>query len=121
MEREHDAWQSRLPGEWQMHVCWPVRMESHHDDGVPASKWRGYDAQGLLCYYRHHFSQWDYSFDEDDEPCMRMLRNEDFEAWRCLDGNWLRRVQTVDGPGRCEGRAHDSGFEVVSPQLIPRL
>ncbi|WP_428422172.1 hypothetical protein [Methylibium sp.] len=121
MERDHDSWQARLPAELQAHVFWPVRVESHHDDGVPASKWRGYDALGQLCYYRHHYAQWDYSFDDEDEPCMRMLRSESFEAWRCLNGQWLRRVQAVEGPGQCGSGAHDGGFEVVPPQQIPRL
>ncbi len=121
MERDHDSWQARLPAELQAHVFWPVRVESHHDDSVPASKWRGYDALGQLCYYRHHYAQWDYSFDDEDEPCMRMLRSESFEAWRCLNGQWLRRVQAVEGPGRCGGGARDGGFEVVPPQQIPRL
>ncbi|GAA0747195.1 hypothetical protein LRH25_23620 [Ideonella azotifigens] len=121
MEREPQSWQARLPAELQAQVCWPVRIESHHDDGVPASKWRGYDALGLLCYYRHHFSQWDYSFDDEDQPCMRMLRAEDFEAWRCLNGQWLRTVEVIEGEGSCGGRAHHSGFEIVPPQHIPRL
>jgi len=121
MDRPSDSWQARLPAELQPHVIWPVRQESHHDDSVPASKWRGYDALGQLCWYRHHFSQWDYAFDDDDEPCMRMLRSETFEAWRCLDGRWLRRVQGLQGPGRCEGDEHDSGFEVVNAQQVPRL
>ena len=87
----------------------------------PASKWRGYDAQGLLCYYRHHFAQWDYSFDDEDEPCMRMLRSESFEAWRCLDGQWLRRVQSHEASGPGQGAMHDSGFERVPAQQVPRL
>lgn len=121
MERHDDTWQARLPAELHAHVHWPVRVESHHDDGVPASKWRGYDVLGNLCWYRHHFAQWDFSFDDEDEPCMRLLRSEDFEAWRCLDGQWLRRVLTVDGEGSCGSRSRDSGFEVVPAQLVPRL
>lgn len=121
MDREHQSWQARLPAELQSRVIWPIAVESHHDDSVPASKWRGYDAHGLLCWYRHHFSQWDFSFDDEDEPCMRLLRSEDFEAWRCLTGHWLRRVQGVAGPGRCEGQAQDSGFEVVPAQQVSRL
>lgn len=124
MERDTDHWQARLPENLERHVVWPVRIESHHDDGVPASKWRGYDALGLLCYYRHRFSQWDAAFDDDDQPVARLLREEDFEAWRSLAGPWVRRVQRTDGdplPGREFGRFSDSGFEVVEPQAIPRL
>lgn len=49
MERNRDFWQARLPINLHEHVVWPVRMEEHHDDSVPASKWRGYDVLGLLC------------------------------------------------------------------------
>lgn len=31
------------------------RFEFHHDESIPASKWRGYDAAGELCWYRHSF------------------------------------------------------------------
>ncbi|MEK8033404.1 hypothetical protein AACH06_21505 [Ideonella sp. DXS29W] len=121
MERNDESWQARLPAELHAAVCWPVRMESHHDDSVPASKWRGYDVHGRLCYYRHHYAQWDYQFDDEDQPFMRMLRSESFEAWRQQDGQWLRRVQSLAGEPHCNRGACDSGFEVVPPQQIPRL
>lgn len=121
MERPPEHWQAHLPATLQPDVVGPVRVESHHDDAVPASKWRGYDADGALCWYRHHFAQWDFTFDDEDEPCMRLLRTETFEAWRRTDGRWIRRVQALDGPGRCSAQARDSGFEVVSPQQVPRL
>mgnify|MGYP006951305332 CR=1 FL=1 len=121
MERPSDHWQAHLPLTLLTEVVGPQRVEAHHDDGVPASKWRGYDAEGALCWYRHHFSQWDFTFDDEDEPCMRLLRSETFEAWRRIDGRWIRRVQGLEGPGRCAGQAHDSGFEVVSAQQVPRL
>ena len=121
MERESDTWQARLPSDLHEHVAWPVRVEAHHDDGVPASKWRGYDALGLLCWYRHQFAQWDASFDDDDQPMVQLLRREEFEAWRTLLGPWVRRVQRQGGefpPGRS---ATDSGFELVPANEIPRL
>lgn len=121
MEREISHWQSRLPANLHDHVVWPVRVEEHHDDGVPASKWRGYDALGLLCYYRHRFSQWDAALDDEDRPMIQLLREEHFEAWRSLGGVWVRRIQRIDGDGREDGMVSDSGFEVVEPQDIPRL
>jgi hypothetical protein len=102
-------------------VIWPVRLESHHDDGVPASKWRGYDVLGTLCYYRHRYSQWDASLDGEDEPIVHLLREEDFEAWRTVLGTWLRRIQRIDGDGQADGMVCDSGFELVDPKSIPRL
>jgi hypothetical protein len=98
-----------------------VRTEAHHDDGVPASKWRGYDALGLLCWYRHRFSQWDAAFDDTDQPVIQLLREEHFEAWRSLAGPWVRRVQRIDGDGREDGVVDDSGFEIVTAQAVPRL
>ncbi len=121
MERIVSHWQAHLPEHLLEHVVWPVRVEAHHDDGVPASKHRGYDALGLLCWYRHHFSQWDTSFDDDDQPTVQLLREEDFEAWRSLAGPWIRRVQRLAGSGRPCAEFGDSGFEVVEPQAIPRL
>lgn len=121
MERDTDHWQARLPDTLQQHVVWPVRVEAHHDDGVPASKYRGYDALGLLCWYRHRFTQWDASFDDDDQPTIQLLREEDFEAWRSLQGPWIRRVQRLHGDGRDCGEFSDSGFELVEAQAIPRL
>lgn len=121
MERIANHWQAHLPDRLHEHVVWPVRFEAHHDDGVPASKHRGYDALGLLCWYRHHFSQWDASFDDDDQPTVQLLREEEFEAWRSLAGPWIRRVQRLDGDGRPCGLLSDSGFEVVEPAAIPRL
>lgn len=122
MERSFDTWQTRLPQELLDHVVWPVRTESHHDDGVPASKWRGYDMTGLMCYYRHHFSQWDASLDADDgEPFVLLLRAEDFEAWRTHIGTWICRSVRIDGDGRSDGLAKDSGFEHVDAKSIPRL
>jgi hypothetical protein len=121
MDRESDHWQARLPANLHAHVVWPVRTEAHHDDSVPASKWRGYDALGLLCWYRHRYSQWDAAFDDEDQPEARLLREEDFEAWRSLGGPWVRRVQRLDGDGRPCGVLVDSGFEVVAAKDIPRL
>jgi len=121
MERQNDSWEMRLPESLHEHVVWAVRMEAHHDDGVPASKWRGYDSLGQLCYYRHRFSQRDVSFDDDDQPRSQLLRVEDFEAWRSHAGPWVRRLQRIDGDGQDDGIFSDSGFVLVSPQSIPRL
>ena len=121
MERIANHWQARLPENLLEHVVWPVRFEAHHDDGVPASKYRGYDALGLLCWYRHRYSQWDASFDDDDQPMAQLIQEEEFEAWRSLGGPWIRRVQRLDGDGRDCGVLSDSGFEVVEPQAVPRL
>lgn len=121
MERNADHWQARLPESLHPLVVWPVKTEAHHDDSVPASKWRGYDALGLLCWYRHRFSQWDASFDDDDQPAAQLLREEDFEAWRSLGGPWIRRVQRLEGDGQPCGWLSDSGFEVMPPGEVPRL
>lgn len=121
MQRDHDAWQARLPANLHAHVAWPVRVECHRDDGVPATKWRGYDALGLLCWYRHRFSQWDAAFDDDDCAHAQLLREEEVEAWRSLAGPWIRRVQRLENDGRPCGLLEDSGFELVPPQQIPRL
>lgn len=121
MDRHDDHWQAHLPANLIDHVVIPVRTEHHSDDSVPASKWRGYDALGLLCWYRHRFSQWDAAFDDDDQPQMQLLREEDFEAWRSLAGPWVRRVQRTEGDGPPRGHSSDSGFEVVAGADIPRL
>ena len=122
MDRITDHWQARLPQELLEHVAWPMRIEAHHDDSVPASKWRGYDLTGALCYYRHRFSQCDASLDADDgEPVVHLLREEHFEAWRTHLGSWVRRVQRIDGDGREDGVVRDSGFEQVDAKAIPRL
>jgi hypothetical protein len=121
LERDTHHWQARLPANLHEHMVWPVRIEEHHDDDVPASKWRGYDALGMLCYYRHRFSQWDAAFDDEDQPMAQLLREEHFEAWKSLGGTWVRRVQRIDGDGREDGAVSDSGFVVVEPQAIPRL
>lgn len=121
MDRTADTWQARLPESLHAHVAWPVRVEAHHDDGVPASKWRGYDVLGLLCWYRHRFSQWDAAFDDEDQAMATLLREEEFEAWRTLTGPWIRRVQRLQGDGQPCGVLEDSGFEVVPPNEIPRL
>jgi len=120
MDRPDDHWQARLPQTLVEQVIWPVRLESHHDEGVPATKWRGYDVLGTLCYYRHRYAQWDASFN-DDGPVLHLLREEDFEAWRTILGTWLRRVQRHDGDPLAQDWIHDSGFELVDPKSIPRL
>ena len=99
MDRNPDHWQARLPENLLASVVWPVRVESHHDDEVPAAKWRGYD----------------------DHPVLQLLREEDFEAWRSLAGPWIRRVQRLDGDGRPCGVLEDSGFELVPASDLPRL
>lgn len=48
MDRAIDHWAARLPAALLPHVVVPLRVEAHHDDGVPASKWRGYDAEAGL-------------------------------------------------------------------------
>lgn len=120
MQRESDSWQARLPAEFLTWVIWPQYVESFHDDSVPASKWRGYDARGELCYYRHQYSQWDAVYD-DEEPYARLIQSETLEAWRALDGRWLRKIVRAEGADHCTGVANDSGFEVVAAKLIPRL
>ena len=121
MERSDDHWQARLPDTLLEHVVWPVRVESHHDDSVPAAQWRGYDALGLLCYYRHPFSQRDGALDDDDATTTVLLREEHFEAWRTLMGPWVRRIQRINGDGRGDGQVEEIGLHLVEPRAIPRL
>jgi hypothetical protein len=133
VEREGGHWQARLPAELVEQVVWPVRMQAFHDDAVPASKWRGYDALGLLCYYRHVYSRWSADFDEAGSdvgsrgqlPC-ELQQQEDLEAWRTLLGTWVRRVQRMRhadraGSGADERAVFDTGFELVTARSIPRL
>jgi len=120
MDRKTDHWQARLPAPLQAHVVMPVRVEVHRDDETPATKWRGYDALGQLCWYRHHYAQWDAGFEADDEPVAQLLHEEDFEAWRSLPGSWIRRVQRLQGDGKPCGVASDTGFEVVDATGVPR-
>jgi hypothetical protein len=120
MERYPESWQARLPSELIAWVVWPQRVESFHDESVPAAKWRGYDAAGNLCYYRHRFTLWDDVYD-DEEPYQRLILSESLEAWRCLDGRWLRSTLRHEGSDRCRRGTYDSGFEVVSSHEIPRL
>jgi len=120
MERYPESWQARLPADLHEKVFWPQRVEAFHEDSVPAAKWRGYDTVGKLCYYRHVFTQWDDVYDDED-PYRRLILSESLEAWRLLDGRWVRHLQHTEGPDQCRGGAKDSGFEVVSSQHIPRL
>lgn len=121
MDPARNDWNARLPERLQEHLVIPVRVEVHHEHSVPATKWRGYDALGLLCWYRHHFAQWDAEFGDEDQPQLRLLREEDFEAWRGLTGSWLRRVQRLADDGRDSPAFSDSGFELVSSTEVPRL
>lgn len=121
MERIDESWLARLPEDVADSVVMPQRIESFHDDSVPASKWRGYDSGGNLCWYRHSFQLWVESFDEDDEPCFRHNGGEELEAWRCGDGSWLRRLVVTGPSGRCGGTASDSGLERVSARDVPRF
>jgi len=120
MLREPDAWQARLPQAMLDRVVLPLRLESFHDESVPASKWRGYDLIGNLCYYRHWFALWDDVVD-DEEPYRRLILTESLEAWRCQDGSWIRQLQRSEGADQCRGGGFDSGFEVVAPHAIARL
>lgn len=137
MERDAGHWQARLPAELVEQVVWPTRTQVHHDDGVPATKWRGYDALGLLCYYRHVYSRWTVELDEAEgaaapgaaqpAPC-ELQQLEDLEAWRTLLGTWVRRVQRVrrvgappSGAGDADQVVVDTGFELVTARAIPRL
>jgi len=121
MERLIETWQTRLPVELHDLVTPPQHIESFHDDSIPASKWRGYDARGGMCYYHHTYTLWQEFFDEDDQPYMRQLEAESLEAWRCTDGSWLRRLIRHGASGTCNKRAQDKGFERVPAREIPRL
>jgi hypothetical protein len=121
MERLSDSWQVRLPVELHDMVVAPVVTEAFHDDTIPASKWRGYDAGGELCYYHHTYTLWQDSFDEDEMPCRHQIEAESLEAWRCTDGAWLRRLIRYGAAGTCGERNRDRGFERVSAREIPRL
>lgn len=121
MERDDGSWLARLPYDMKDAVVTPERVESFHDDSVPASKWRGYDFDDNLCWYRHSYQLWTESFDDDDEPCLRHAGGEMLEAWRCRDGSWLRRLIVIAPHGHCGGGVSDSGFERVSAREVPRL
>ncbi|HYN58169.1 MAG TPA: hypothetical protein VET87_01275 [Rubrivivax sp.] len=133
MEREGGHWQARLPAELVEQVVWPVRMQAFHDDDVPASKWRGYDTLGLMCYYRHVYSRWSTDFDEAGsavggrgQPPCELQQQEDLEAWRTLLGTWVRRVQRMRrahsaGNAADKPAVFDTGFELVTARAIPRL
>jgi len=120
MERISESWQARLPFELQSWVVCPQRLESFCDNSVPAAKWRGYDAGGNLCYYRHSFSQWEEMAD-DEEPYQRLIMSESLEAWRGLDGRWFRFLQRTVGPDQCSRRSHGKVLEVVPAHAIPRF
>jgi len=120
MELDAGLWQSRLPIELRTWVIGPLAIESFHEDSVPAAKWRGYDTSGRLCYYRHVYSLWEDVHD-DEEPYQRLLVREFFEAWRALDGRWIRSVQRSEGSNQCRHTPYDSGFELVSHRDMPRL
>lgn len=122
MDRLSLNWLARLPVELHELVIPPARIESFHDDSVPASKWRGYDIAGELCYYHHSYTLWEQLFDDEDEPCLRQLEAESLEAWRCEDGTWLRRLIRHGAAGTCAGKPRgDSGFEQVGARDIPRF
>lgn len=120
MKFDLDSWLARLPFDRLSLIVQPVRVEKFHDDLTPASKWRGYDGSGMLCYYRHSFSQWEDIFDRD-APLLRLILSEHLEAWRLQDDRWLRRVQRTEGSGYDTGASSDSGFEIVLSKAIPRL
>ncbi len=120
MQSDPEIWQSRLPIELQTSVIRPQRVEFFHDASVPASKWRGYDARGGLCYYRHSFSLREDVY-EDEEPYQRLILRESLEAWRSPDGRWIRCVQRSEGPDQCRGGSHLPCFELVPSQAIPRI
>jgi hypothetical protein len=121
MIRNETDWRARLPEELCADVVPVLWSESFHDDGVPASKWRGYGADGALCWYRHSFMLWEECFDEDDLPFQRQAGGESLEAWRCRDGSWLRRLVKTQGEGICGQRIQDGGYERVSARDVPRL
>jgi hypothetical protein len=124
LERDAGHWQAHLPAELLAHVAWPVRVQAFHDDGVPASKWRGYDALGLLCYYRHVYSRWSADFDDCNATPVEMQLREEMEAWRTLLGTWVRRVQRTrraEGEPAPDTWVVDTGFELVTSRAIPRL
>ncbi len=118
MERDTEHWQARLPETLHHEVVWPVRVRTLHDDGVPVSKWHGFDALGLLCWVGHRHTQWSAPLDDDDPAHKLLLREEEFEAWRSLLGTWVRRVQRVDA---ASGAHSDTGFQIVTGREIPRL
>lgn len=97
------------------------RFEFHHDESIPASKWRGYDAAGELCWYRHSFELWHESFDDEDQPCLRHAGSELLEARRCADGGWLRRKIVIPADGPCAGRIDDSGVEQITAAEAPDM
>ncbi|WP_341674808.1 hypothetical protein [Niveibacterium sp. SC-1] len=121
MERLSDSWQVRLPVELHDMVVPPIVTESFHDDSIPASKWRGYDATGELCYYHHTYTLWQDGFDDEELPFLLQIEAESLEAWRCADGAWLRRLIRSGTAGTCSTRDRDRGFERVSAREIPRL
>lgn len=121
MERHVESWRARLPVELLDMVIAPVHIESFHDDSVPASKWRGYDTSGQLCYYHHTYTLWDECIDAEDETYLRQIEAESLEAWRCPDGMWLRRLLRMGEPGHCNRKERDRGFELVHAREIPRL
>jgi hypothetical protein len=120
MLRDSDSWQARLPFEMLERVVWPLRVDFFHDESVPASKWRGYDFAGALCYYRHWFALWD-DCPDDEEPYRRLIVTESLEAWRTFEGTWIRQILRSEGSEPCHGRGFDSGFETVAAHAIPRL
>jgi hypothetical protein len=91
--RHHDSstpdWQQGLPEQWRTHAIAPLRLTTHRDYEMPASRTLGYDKDGLTCFYRHAFVLGEPRSDDDEEFYEVMVHGEEVQAWRLLDERWL--------------------------------
>lgn len=75
----------------------PIAIDRFVEYEMAASRCLGYDGDGLVCFYGHHYALEEPRSDDDEEFYRVVTAGETVRAWRLRDDRWLIYRQTHGG------------------------
>jgi len=108
-----------LPPHVRVRTIMPRSASRALEPSLCATRLRAFDANSMLCLYRHEYKLASVDFDAEDTPYVRVTLHETLTAVRTRDGGWLCRTERCE-PENTSGHTHcDSGFHPATLLELP--